>query len=502
MHPALSADERKLFFASNQPGGYGGMDLYVSEWNNGRWSRPINLGPEINTSQNEAFPFFHESGTLFFASDGHPGLGGLDLFMIDMSGRQWGPVLNLGEPFNSPQDDLGLVLQADGKRGYLSSNRSGGFGQDDIYMFYAPEGLRGLTPPSTINGIVRVTDRATSRRLAGASIRLFKLNEEGLIDDESAYDLELVPGEDDTEEMIMKLIRKKDEELGDPIAVTDRSGEAVLELEAQQDYLLLVSKPDFFTQELRFRTSDQGPDRPLDILAEPINCILLNGTVRSDRFEIPIPGATVELINGCTNEKSIVRSNIRGEYEFCLPIGCEYTLLGSKPGYESGTTQVTTVRLRGSRSLNADLALHPTSDAVLREPIREGTVIVLENIYYDFNKSAIRKGAASDLEALAKLMQRYPSMQIELGAHTDSRGTSEYNYDLSLRRANSAKAFLVQRGIAAERIRTVGYGESQPRNHCLDGIQCTEEEHRLNRRTEVKVLNIDERVEVRYNEGG
>jgi hypothetical protein len=75
MHPALSADESKLFFASNQPGGYGGMDLYVSEWDNGQWSAPINLGPDVNTSQNEAFPFFHESGVLFFASNGHPGLG-------------------------------------------------------------------------------------------------------------------------------------------------------------------------------------------------------------------------------------------------------------------------------------------------------------------------------------------------------------------------------------------------------------------------------------------
>jgi outer membrane protein OmpA-like peptidoglycan-associated protein len=380
--------------------------------------------------------------------------------MIDMSGRKWGQLLNMGEPFNSPQDDLGLVLQDDGHRGYLSSSRNGGFGQDDIYMFYAPGGLRGMTPTPILSGIVRVTDRATSRRLAGASIRLFALNDEGLIDDEAAYELELVPGE--AEEMAMKLIRKKEEELGEPLAVTDRSGEAVLELEPEREYLLLVSKPDFFTQELRFRTDEQGPDQPLDILAEPIDCILLSGTVLSDRFEIPVPGATVELFNACSDEKTITRTNIRGEYEFCLPIGCDYSLKGSKAGYEAGETTVTTVRLRGSRSLNADIYIHPTSDAILREPIREGTIIVLDDIYYDFNKSAIRKGAASDLDALAKLMQQYPSMQIELGAHTDSRGTTAYNLDLSNKRAASAKAFLVQRGIAGERIRTVGYGESQP----------------------------------------
>jgi outer membrane protein OmpA-like peptidoglycan-associated protein len=192
------------------------------------------------------------------------------------------------------------------------------------------------------------------------------------------------------------------------------------------------------------------------------------------------------------------RSNIRGEYEICLPFGCDYVLEGSKLGYDSGTTSVSTVRLRGSRSLNADLLIHPTSDAILREPIKEGTVILLENIYYDFNKSAIRKGAAQDLEALAQLMNSYPSMQIELGAHTDSRGTPEYNLDLSLRRADSAKEFLLQRGVAESRIRAVGYGETQPRNHCIDDVECDEKEHRLNRRTEVKVLNIDERVKISY----
>jgi outer membrane protein OmpA-like peptidoglycan-associated protein len=501
-HPALSPDESKLYFASNRPGGYGGMDLYVVEWQNGTWSVPINLGPEINTSKNEAFPFVHESGTLFFASDGHPGLGKLDLFMIDVSGYKWGQVYNLGAPFNSPEDDLGLVIVPDGTSGYFSSSRSGGFGQDDIYMFKAPEGLRGLQPTTYLNGVVSVNDKSVSRRLAGASIRLFELNKDGLIDDDDAYDLELLSSESQPGEMVMKLVRKKDESLGSPLAATDRNGEAFLQLKAQKDYLLLVSKPGYFSKELTFQTDDLGPDQPLDILLDLTNCITLTGKVKSDRFEIPVGNVALQLVNSCDGSVTNYRSNIRGEYEICLPVGCDFELLGSKPGYESGKTQVTTVRLRGSRSLSADLMIHPTSDAILREPIKEGTIFVLENIYYDFNKSAIRKGAAQDLEALAQLMERYPSLQIEMGAHTDSRGTEEYNLDLSLRRAESAKEFLLQRGIAADRIRTVGYGESQPRNHCVDGVECNDEEYLLNRRTEVKVLNIDERIKVSFEEGG
>lgn len=497
MHPAISPDESKLFFASDRPGGFGGMDLYVVEKRNGSWSQPLNLGADINTSRNEAFPFYHESGVLFFSSDGHPGMGGLDFYMIDMSGRSWGPVLHMGAPFNSEEDDLGLVLLPDGKSGYFSSSRSGGFGQDDVYMFKTNAGLQGIRPKSFLSGIVSVTDKASSRRLAGASIRLFELNKEGLINDENAYDLELQPSADG--EMTMKLVRKKDETLGSPIAVTDRNGEGAINLNPFTDYLLLVSKEGYFTQELNFKTDGQGADRPLEILVEPTNCVVLSGIVKSDRFEIPIPNVSIRLVNKCDGQITTYRSNIRGEYEICLPFGCDYVLEGSKPGYESGSTNVSTVRLRGSRSLTADLFIHPTSDAILREPIKEGTVILLENIYYDFNKSAIRKGAAQDLEALAQLMNSYPSMQIELGAHTDSRGTHEYNLDLSLRRADSAKEFLLQRGVAENRIRAVGYGETQLRNHCKDEVDCDENEHRLNRRTEVKVLNIDERVKISYD---
>ena len=300
--------------------------------------------------------------------------------------------------------------------------------------------------------------------------------------------------------MVMKLVRKKEEELGSPLAVTDRNGEGIIPLNPNKRYLLLVSKPGFFAQELLFTTDEQGPDKPLELLVEPTNCVMLTGVVKSDRFEIPVPNATVKITNLCDNTASLYRSNILGNYEICLPMGCDFVVEANKEGYEPGAIQVTTVRLRGSRSLTADIPVHPTSDAVLREPIREGTVIVLENIYYDFNKSAIRKGAARDLEALAQLMNRYPSMQIEMGAHTDSRGTTEYNLDLSERRAISAKEFLMQRGIADERIRAVGYGESFLRNDCVDGVDCSEKEHLINRRTEVKVLRIDERVKVQYEE--
>jgi hypothetical protein len=134
-HPTLSADGQKLYFTSNMPGGFGGMDLYMSRrLSSGEWSAPSNLGAKVNTDKNELFPFMSAEGTLFFASDGREGAQKLDLFRIDLENKT-AKVISLGAPFNTEADDFGFLLLPNGKRGYFSSNRTGGFGGDDIYEF-------------------------------------------------------------------------------------------------------------------------------------------------------------------------------------------------------------------------------------------------------------------------------------------------------------------------------------------------------------------------------
>ena len=191
-------------------------------------------------------------------------------------------------------------------------------------------------------------------------------------------------------------------------------------------------------------------------------------------------------------------SKINGEFEACLNSGCDYTIIAEKPGFQKTSTELTTMRVRGSRLLSVELMMPSLSANALTEPIREGTILILEDLFYDFNKSAIRTREARSLEALAKLMKKYPSMEIELGAHTDSRGDDQYNLKLSLKRADSAKEFLVQNGIAGHRIKAFGYGETKPRNRCVDGVECSEKEHQYNRRTEVKVTRIEERMPFDY----
>ncbi|MCB0631975.1 MAG: PD40 domain-containing protein [Lewinella sp.] len=499
MHPALSPDGNKLFFASNQPGGFGGMDLYVVEKKEGRWGKPFNLGPEINTGGNEVFPFLHESGTLFFTSDGHKGYGGLDIFMVDLAGRKWGSVMNLGQPFNSKEDDLGLILSKDGKTGYFTSNRPGGAGGDDIYFFETPDGIRGMKIPETHELVVTVYDGGASRRIPGANLRIYNRTDDGLIDDQNLYDLELLPSEA-YGEMVMKLVRKKEQFLGDPDVKTDRLGEGVLSVEQDHKYVILVSKDGYASKEIAYTVDEEEMPKPLEVVLDPQNCIELTGKVRSSAGKKEIAGALVRIINQCDETEILSRTKFDGVFTACLELGCEYTIISEHNNYSPELTRISLQNLRGRRYAEVEMEMEPMDEFSEKEPIRKGTVIVLENIYYDFNKSAIRRGAARELDGLVRLMDQYKSMVIRLGSHTDCRGSDEYNLKLSEKRAESAKQYLVDRGIAAERVKTIGYGETQPRNRCdcRTNVDCTEAEHQYNRRTEVRIISIDETVTVDY----
>jgi hypothetical protein len=172
VHACMTPDKLRLFFASNMPGGFGGLDLYVSEFKGGFFSTPVNLGKEINTPGNECFPFYSVDGILFFASDGLPGLGGYDLFYCRQVDNNFSLPFNLGFPLNSEGDDTGLVLTMDAKTGYFASNRYGGRGGDDIYR------VDLLTPLTYTKVHVRVIS-AEEQPLEGVQITI--LNKRGML---------------------------------------------------------------------------------------------------------------------------------------------------------------------------------------------------------------------------------------------------------------------------------------------------------------------------------
>jgi outer membrane protein OmpA-like peptidoglycan-associated protein len=502
-HPALSPDGKRLYFASDMPGGYGGFDLYMAERVAEGWSTPINLGSEINTAGNDVFPFYHESGNLFFSSNGHEGMGGLDIFMINIAAQSWGEVTNLGVPFNSPYDDLGFILNPEGSLGFFTSDRRGGVGKDDIYKFTLPQGLAGINMIRELPAQIVVFDEATNSRIEGASIRIFERSPDGFILGNDVYDVQFMPVRPGANELVMRLILKNPEELGEPTLRSNSNGEASSKLKAEKSYFILVSKDGYAGGERIYSTVGENSAQTVRIGLSPQNCINLDGLVQNSQADLPLAQANVRIINQYDGSEEFVRSNSEGRFSYCLPASSNFLVEVDKPGFNLQRKELSTLNLNPNdpRSLELKLRLEPKSEMLAQEEeLREGTIIILENIYYDFNKSAIRKGAARELDVLIELMNQYQGMEIELTAHTDSRGTEKYNMELSIERAEAAKKYLISRGISGSRITARGMGESQLRNDCADGVPCTDEQHQYNRRTEVRVSRFDKDIDVIYRE--
>lgn len=350
-HPAISPDGNILYFASNMPGGYGSSDLYYCKrLPDGTWDKPMNCGNLINTEGKEAFPVVDPSGKLYFSSDGHSGMGGLDIFEAIGSADTWSVPVNLKSPINSSKDDFSPYFINSGLSGYLSSNRDGGKGGDDIYYFSKALVIVGKTY-------------------------------------EKLYDNSLV---------------------------------------AMKDVDIIINNID--KNEFSNMLSDKN-----GVFIEQANC---NNT---------------------------------------------YELTASRKGYFMQSKIIETECNTGHDTIYVELIL---------EQMIENKSYVINNIYYDFDKWYIRSDAVKELNKLVTVLKNNPEIDIELGSHTDSRGTEIYNKKLSQKRAEAAVEYIISQGIDADRITAKGYGESKP---AIDCKFCTEEEHQINRRTEFTVTKI------RYN---
>ena len=496
LHPSLSADGNRLYFASDMPGGYGGFDLYYSDYTpQAGWQTPINLGPEINSSKNELFPYIHISGNLFFCSDGHNSLGGLDVFYVDDVADGSKEVVNLGEPFNSKTDDLGFIMNDEGTAGFFSSEREEGYGKDDIFSFTIEKGIEGVEKPVSKQIQIVVTDAKSGSPLQGAAIRVLKPSEDGFVssDQQSYYNIDLAPVTDGSNVLSLQLVRKDIEDLGPADLYTNVSGQAQTDLYKYRSYLLLVSLDGFQTVERLFTfEGDEVPVIKVPLSVAP-KCHRVSGIVATDQFGRRIVNASLSFTNKGSGAKSKVRTNLNGEYEICLPSDGEYLVQVEKEGFlpENANVMVFSdqgsykeIRLRPTQ-LEGASASNPNANA-----LRIGSIVVMDKINFEHNKATLNQMAVRQLDALYDLMKRYPDMQIDLVAHTDTRGDAQQNLSLSELRAKNAKAYLVFRGIGESRINAVGKGGSEPRNRCAPGVECTEEEHLFNVRYEAIVTRI------------
>ena len=358
-HPTLSVDGKKLYFASDMPGSLGSFDIYVVDVNeDGTYGTPVNLGETVNTIHREQFPFISADGTvLYFASDGHQGLGGLDVFMTTEYDGIFAKPMNLGQTINSGMDDFGYVVDEERNRGYFSSNRKG---SDNLYSFTRMENSERYI----VEGDVK--DKNTKDPLPGTTVSLF--DEDG------------------------KLVGQM---------VVGGKGDYVFNTEPFKKYRIQAVRDFYIPHSEEFTTNADGKVR-----------------------------FAIELFVECYDDAE----------------------------------EIITKRQDGKIQ------------------------IVLENIYFDLNKWDIKPDAGRILDVLYDLLMKYPEMEIELGAHTDSRATDTYNLMLSNRRAAATMNYLIERGINKKRMRSKGYGEAVPLIPCGDGAACTEEEHSINRRCEFIIL--------------
>ena len=369
-HPALNPSGDTLYFVSDALGGMGGKDIWRAELDNNEWVNPQPLGAGINTSADEMYPYVHADGTLYFASNGHPGYGGLDLFKATRDTTVTDSVVwilfNLGAPFNSNGDDFGITFAGETQDGFFSSNRGDKKGYDKIYQFTLPE---------------------------------MEFLAEGLITDEE-------------------------------------------------------------------------------------------GT--------PLSDAQLRIV-GSDGTNSKVNARRDGTYKIKLKKDVKYVMLVTARGYLNDKQQWNTLDLKDSKTYTMNFALSPIS-----RPVK------MENIFYEFGRWELSGASEEELLKLVKLLQDNPNITIELSAHTDMKGSDEFNMELSQKRAQSCCDFLIAHGIETERLTPVGYGESKPVvcdkslnkqypfipvEQVLDEafISTLPEEkqeicHQINRRTEFKVV--------------
>lgn len=456
-HPAVSPDGNSLVFASDMPGGQGGTDLYMASIeSDGTLGTPINLGPKINTANNELFPWYNQDNQLFFASNGHPGLGGFDLFVTEIrEGKEPFTPMNLQAPINSASDDIAIAFHAD-MQGYFSSNRRKG--NDDIYRFTQ---LRPIVFKVIMSGTV--TDVNTNDTLKDAELSI--VNAQG------------------------SLVAT---------VTTDGKGFYSVNLEPDQKYTVEVKKTEHKEANFQLNTDFNTPKVKQNVQLEGKPNITYSGRVTDTKTSEILSDVKVnmkDLITGKVVFSGITDSSGKFSKSFeNLTYGKaqKFEIKLEKKDYATKTSYFDyEPKISGTININdlTDLSIGKVEVGVDLSKIMD-----LGDIYFDYGKFDIRQDATVQLDKIVSIMNEYPAMVIELGSHTDCRGAKEANKTLSDNRAKASADYIKSRISNPTRISGVGYGEAKLKVNCpCEGkvvSNCPEEEHAKNRRTEFIVKKV------------
>ena len=496
-HPAfITGRGDEMIFASNMPGGFGGNDLWYSRLVGSEWATPVNLGPEINTSGDEFFPYVAKDGSLYFASNGLPGLGGLDIYKAARIGDiEYEKLENLGVPINSKYDDFGYIVDETGREGYLSSNRPGGKGLDDIYSWKTNETPFEKNLEDRCKLVVIVLDKETNRPIPNTYVNIRHTSSGveigGIAKEDGSIKVKGISMNEFYEINATKTMPDGSRYIGLPESFMSkglRNGDSIVKIVyLRRTGYLSSNRPvgKVLDDIYYWKTNKTQFEKGLEDRCKLVVIILDKETNQ------PIPNAYINIRQTSSNEEidgiakvdgSIKVRGIRMNefYEInatkTMPDGSRYIGLP-----ESAICK----ELRNGDSMVKIVYLRRTGI---------DTKIEIENILYDLDKWDIRPDAAIELDKIVSLLRQYPTMEIELGSHTDCRGTVNYNDDLSSKRAASCAEYIVSRGVAPIRLSCRGYGESQLKNGCAcEGnikSTCSEADHQKNRRTESKIIKF------------
>lgn len=441
---SFSPDEKTIYFVSTNPqGSFGDRDIFSSRVDEkGKWGKPENIGKVINTEYGEEGVFMHPDGkTIFFSSQGHNSMGGYDIFksVYDETIRQWSKPENLGYPVNTPDDDVFVVFSADGKHAYFTSVRNEGKGEKDIYRITFLEDIM-------------------KKNLA-----LLK----GKVSDEKGLPLEAK----------ITIRDKNKEEIAGTFESNSETGKFLISLSSGKIYEFAVDKEGYVPHreslDVPYKSDYQEISRDIILRAKVAH---LYGFVVNEKDE-PL-SAQIEVIDNHNNQVvGKFESDASGKFRVTVPTGKNYAVVVNKTGYLFQSVNAT---IPDTADYEKDLG------KIVLQKMDIGKKIVLNNIFFDFNKATISPESVAELDRALKMMNEIKSLQIEISGHTDNVGTESYNLKLSEQRAKAVVAHLVSKGIDKKRLTYKGYGYSQP-----VATNDTEEGRQLNRRTEFKILKVD-----------
>ena len=482
-HPWFDPAQKLMVFSSNRSGGFGNMDIWYSYFVDSiGWTEPVNPGMMVNSPSNEIFPTVFD-GDIYFSTDAPGGMGGYDIKKA-LRSDQWKSTTTLNAPFNSPQDEINLIFLYD-EKALLTSNRTGGLGGDDIYLLSKnpdPQDINKYTARLEIDHqpLPQVTVAATNEY--NELVMKEKSDSTGHLNISSLrmsnrYRLQLAGVDPSEYERILLVLY---DHLGNRIREIrfNISGFADLELlplNYSELHLIPLEDQSLLTIQIEGQLFEEVPGdisktEPITILDDNGNPVALAYTNNTGKFRFtklePQQEYTFKL-SQATAAKNVLITD-KGE-KITLPV------LNAEVNY----TRV-----------NLDEAIELVNEYNEKITVSPKDLFVINRIYYEYNSARLTTEAIRQLQQLAIILNRNQDIAIDVLSHTDSRGNDDYNMKLSEKRAHSTVEYFTSTGIASNRFTATGRGESQLLNECDDGVTCSDPEHSINRRTEIKLRKM------------